>query len=397
MMDDSRKSANLLPPGRVQTAVLAGERFLRTHPTTIGLLSVGAFVIITVADIGSQGELPLAVTYAVPLALCTYSVGLVAGLVAAAAVGGVWLIDAIGRGMEQGDAVVIFGARILSSFAIVAVAAVAVLGVVAGGGVTTTPARARERYLEGQRQLAQLRGDLTTAFTHDLRAPLTAIIGYTELLLEGADGPLPEKATATLKRIVENATHLDQLIADMLAAGGGMAGVPLQVTAFEPEALVAALRVEFDGAPRSRDVTLLWQVAPGIPRLRTDRTKLTSVVRNLVGNALKFTRRGTVTVRLDYDAELASHRIEVTDTGPGIAADALPHVFDRFVRIAPSELTPGFGLGLFIVRRFVELLGGSVTVQSEIGSGTRFLIIIPRLPDDAAASPSGSNEKFEQS
>lgn len=127
-------------------------------------------------------------------------------------------------------------------------------------------------------------------------------------------------------------------------------------------------------------MALLWYVDPGIPLLQTDRAKLTSVLRNLVSNALKYTAGGQVRIRIAYDYETNTHRLEVEDTGPGIPEQAKPAIFDRFRRVGGKEgKAGGFGLGLFIVRRFVEALGGRIRISSEQGRGTRFVVDLPAM------------------
>lgn len=122
-------------------------------------------------------------------------------------------------------------------------------------------------------------------------------------------------------------------------------------------------------------------VDPDTPEFHTDRIKLLSVIRNLVKNALKFTATGHVTTRVGHRDGL--HRIEVEDTGPGIPPEVLPHIFYGFYRGRSSRPSTGFGLGLFIVKRFVDVLGGTVTVDSAVGGGTRFVVTVPSQPDPA--------------
>lgn len=251
---------------------------------------------------------------------------------------------------------------------------VAVIAALAGSA-----ARVRERYFEKQQQLDRLQADLVAAFSHDLRAPLATIAGYAELLRGDFGAPSSFEATAALYTILAEVYRLDELIADMLGAAHNNGKAPLQVSEFEAAALVTELRSELDHARRSAQVNLLWHVESTLPALQTDRAKVVSVVRDLVNNALKFTGRGTVLVRIAYDKDPDAHRMEVEDTGPGIPPEALPHLFDRFYRAAETREIDGFGLGLFIAWRFTELLHGSIKVESELGRGTRFVVTIPRL------------------
>jgi signal transduction histidine kinase len=124
-------------------------------------------------------------------------------------------------------------------------------------------------------------------------------------------------------------------------------------------------------------VTLRWEVPRNADLIRTDPVKLKIVVRNLVGNALKFTKRGQVTVSVLFDARARLLDIQVRDTGVGIPGEHLPHIFDMFHQAPTDAATSGVGLGLYIVRRFVELLGGRVSASSRPGDGSIFRLSLP--------------------
>jgi signal transduction histidine kinase len=359
------------PIGLLPALLIRVDRWLRTHPFVIGLFTVGSVAAIGVGEIWNHSNAAIALTYALPLAACGYGVGLIAGVVTAGAVSILWLLDALKHGLPEHEATFVFGVRLFSNMVIVGM-----------GGLAAAAARARDGYLDGQRQLGQFRADLVSAFSHDLRSPLTAIVGYAEILQHDARDPETQEI---VDRILDNTRRVDKLIGDMLTAGQGDGPAPLQVSVFAPEALVAELRAEFEQAERRRSVALLWQVEPQTPPLQTDRAKLASLVRNLVTNALKFTSEGSVRVRIEYDPDLGVHRIEVKDTGCGIPADAIPHLFDRFYRAQETQRIDGFGLGLFIVKRFADLLGGTVAVQSEIDRGSCFTVTVPALNAECAA------------
>lgn len=352
---------------RLPKIVLVIERWVRTHRIAVSLFTVASIAAIGLGQRRMVGHGPTPLTYAFPLAVCTYSLGLLPGMVVAFAVGVLWLVDALNNGLPQGQVNTVLALRLFSNMVIVVMAAVA-----------SAAARARDGYLDAQQQLAKRRADMVSAFSHDLRSPLAAITGYTQMVRDGVRDP---ETTEYLDRILVNATQLDHLISDMLAAGDSDGAAPLDVSTFPPELLFQELRREFDGTPRTQHVTLVWEIEPQTPALHTDRTKLASVVRNLVNNALKFTESGRVVVRLSHPTS-ETHRIEVEDTGPGIPADAVAHVFDRFYQVPGAHRAGGCGLGLFIVKRFTELLGGEVGVQSEVGRGTCFSLTVPPLAHD---------------
>jgi signal transduction histidine kinase len=147
-------------------------------------------------------------------------------------------------------------------------------------------------------------------------------------------------------------------------------------------------------------VQLQAHVAPACPPLESDRIKLHQVVRNLVDNAVKFTESGRIVVEAGPARRAGWVTIAVTDTGPGVAASDLPHIFEPFHQLGASSTrrTNGVGLGLSIVQRLVVVLGGSITVSSEIGWGSTFTIELPcQLPDrtpaaDETCPPAGTRQ-----
>jgi signal transduction histidine kinase len=350
------------------TRLLVIDRALRTHPGAVATISIGAVAGISLMKLYTGGEVSLALGYGIPLSLCAYSVGPAAGVIMAGAVALLWTFDAWVAGASAQEAAYSFLARLVTNIGIVCVTA---LGAAA--------ARAREYHLGEQQRLEGLRTDLVSAFSHDLRTPLAAIVGYAELLRDDlASDDIRRDILQALDGIAVNANHLTHLITDLITIERGVHDAPLRTSAFAPEALVAELRREFEYTSQSKNVTLKWSVAPDTPSLCTDQSKLTSVVRNLVSNALKFTPAGgTVWIRIAHRSDIGAHTIEVEDTGPGIAADDLPHIFERFRQGNSVRPGQGFGLGLFIVERLTRMLGGSVAVTSEPGRGACFSVTLP--------------------
>jgi signal transduction histidine kinase len=186
------------------------------------------------------------------------------------------------------------------------------------------------------------------------------------------------------ERMLAGGLHLGDLVEDTLSVLRLEAGV-MQVDAapLSLEALFDDLQGVDRGLRRPSDVIERWRVDADAPALVTDRRKLRQVVMNLVGNARKFTARGTIDVHASVDHGSGGVRITVRDTGCGIDPTHLPFVFDLY-RQAPSERrADGCGLGLYIVRRYVELLGGQVTCTSAVGAGTTFAVVLPPSAADA--------------
>ena len=234
-----------------------------------------------------------------------------------------------------------------------------------------------ERLVESDR----LKTEFLGMMSHELRTPLNILLGYTRMLLEAVDdGDVMTGAERrdVCERMLAGGLHLGDLVEDTLSVlrleAGAMQvdAAPLALDAFfeELQSLDRLLR-------RPSDVTERWEVEPAVPQLVTDRRKLRQVVMNLVGNARKFTARGLIEVRATVDAPNGGVRLTVRDTGSGIDPAHLPYVFDLY-RQAPSERrNEGCGLGLYIVRRYVELLGGNVSCTSTVGSGTTFVVLLP--------------------
>lgn len=241
------------------------------------------------------------------------------------------------------------------------------------------------RLLEEVRVASALKSEFVGAVSHELRSPLNVILGYLEMLLDRELGPLSAEQRAALGRTQAQAVTLLEMIAALLDLNRFEAGrLPIQRTRVDVGTLLDELVAELPESWQRPTVVLRTVVTPGMAPLATDRGKLKTIVRNLVHNALKFTDRGEVVVEAAPATDGATV-LTVSDTGRGIAAEAIPYVFDMF-RQAPGSEGGGVGLGLHIVRRFVEALGGSVTLTSEVGRGTRFTVALPGATPAARAA-----------
>src|SRR3954468_10055400 len=214
--------------------------------------------------------------------------------------------------------------------------------------------------------------------SHELRTPMNSVLGFTEMLADGLYGPLPDKAMKALERVQANGKHLLGLINDVLDLSKIEAG---QLTlALEDYALAQAVqtvRSTAEALARAKGIVLTANVQDGIPIGRGDERRLTQVLLNLVGNAIKFTDHGSV----DISARMvdASFEIAVKDTGPGIAPEDQSKIFEEFQQVDNSSTRQkgGSGLGLAISKRIVEMHGGTIEVQSVLGEGSTFRILIP--------------------
>ena len=218
--------------------------------------------------------------------------------------------------------------------------------------------------------------------SHELRTPLNAILGFSALLQR--DAAIVGRDREHLDIINRSGAHLLGLINDILDISKIEAGrVELQIAPLDLGALVDDLAGMMGQRAREKGLALRLERSSRAPRhIRGDATRLRQALVNLLGNAVKFTERGTVTLRLDAepDPRGARLRIEVEDTGPGIAPEDQARIFDPFVQAGPTSGQQGTGLGLAITRQFVELMGGRIGVSGRPGRGSRFWIELPVEP-----------------
>ncbi|WAS99478.1 GAF domain-containing sensor histidine kinase [Nannocystis punicea] len=260
----------------------------------------------------------------------------------------------------------------------------------------------RERELAEQRaDLARARDEAVTFarakdvflanMGHELRTPLNAILGCAELLREEATAAGLGRLLPDIQTVDRSGRHLVAVIDDILDLARLDAGVP-QLRR-EPVA-VAPLAEEMEAAVRSqlRGKPLRWRLAleSGLGDITTDATKLRQILLNLLSNAIKFTARGEVelAVRVAREGDREFLAFRVADTGIGIAADKLSLLFREFSQVHdPRHGYGGTGLGLAISRRFARLLGGDILVDSELGRGSRFTLLLPRGESPHEAPP----------
>lgn len=233
----------------------------------------------------------------------------------------------------------------------------------------------------------RVKTDFVATMSHELRSPLNVILGYTDLLLEGAFGDLNDEQTDTLQRVQSRGWELLELINTTLDLSRFASG---HVSVDRRSVDVAALLAEVEEESRDAATTPAVRfevVAPAEPAVvETDGPKLKVVLRNLVRNALKFTEAGSVRVSAVRDGDRL--RFSVADTGIGIPAAARDTVFEAFRQVDNSMTRRygGAGLGLYIVRQLVDLLGGEIRFDSDVGRGTTFHVWIPLHSGEAAAA-----------
>ncbi|RWP61148.1 MAG: GAF domain-containing protein [Mesorhizobium sp.] len=224
--------------------------------------------------------------------------------------------------------------------------------------------------------------------SHELRTPLNSVLGFTELLVDGIYGELPDKAKATVARVQANGRHLLGLINDVLDLSKIEAGqLTLALEDYSVGQIVRSAATAVEPLARSKGLSLAATVAENLPLGRGDERRLTQVLLNLAGNAVKFTERGAIDILAD--AVDGHFEIIVRDTGPGIAPTDQALIFDEFQQVDNSSTRQkgGTGLGLAISKRIVEMHGGTIGVESVPGSGSTFRMKIPiRVGEDVKAA-----------
>jgi len=234
---------------------------------------------------------------------------------------------------------------------------------------------------EKSRQLevaSQHKSQFLANMSHELRTPLNAILGYTEMMVDGLYGNLPDKAQGVLERVQSNGKHLLGLINDVLDLSKIEAGqLTLATEEYSVADMVATVMSATESLARTKNIALVSTVPQGLPRGTGDARRLTQVLLNLVGNAIKFTDEGKVEIRAR--AQDGRFKISVIDTGPGIARADQAKIFEEFQQVdnTSTRKKGGTGLGLSISRKIVELHGGYIAVESEVGRGSNFKITIP--------------------
>jgi|GEM_PF-1002264 len=236
------------------------------------------------------------------------------------------------------------------------------------------------RLLEQAESANRLKSDFLATVSHELRTPLQIILGYKDLLLEQTFGPLTTEQIETLRRLERSAQGLLELINNTLQVGRLEAGqLPVDCKEVEVAPLLTELQNEMWDLFQQSGLQLECLADPILPTVNTDPNKLKVVIKNLVGNAVKFTEKGTISVVAQAKGE--GVEIAVTDMGTGISTEDLAVIFEAFRQGEQKVLTRrhgGVGLGLYIVRRMLELLGGSVSVESVLGQGSTFRIWLPQ-------------------
>jgi GAF domain-containing protein len=233
----------------------------------------------------------------------------------------------------------------------------------------------KSRQLE---EASQHKSQFLANMSHELRTPLNAILGYTELMTDGAYGEPSEKMLGILKRLEANGKHLLGLINDVLDLSKIEAGqLVLELSEYSIQDIAQTVRSTLEPLAADKKLGFKVEVAPQLPSGRGDGRRLTQVLINLVGNAIKFTDAGEVAIKAE--ANNGSFHVLVSDTGPGISTVDQAKLFQEFQQAdnAITRKKGGTGLGLAISKRIIEMHGGKIWVESQPGQGSTFSFTLP--------------------
>jgi signal transduction histidine kinase len=214
--------------------------------------------------------------------------------------------------------------------------------------------------------------------SHELRTPLNAILGYTELIQDGIYGDVPDAIREVLDRVQSNGRHLLGLINDVLDLSKIEAGqLELSIGGYSMQEVVQTVAAATESLAAEKRLKVRVMLSDNLPAGEGDERRITQVLLNIVGNAIKFTEAGEVTVQAA--AANGSFQVSVADTGPGIGAGDRERIFDAFQQVDSSitRQKGGTGLGLSISKKIVELHGGRIWVESELGRGSIFRFTLP--------------------
>ncbi len=248
----------------------------------------------------------------------------------------------------------------------------------------------RNAQLEAQsselERASRMKSEFLATMSHELRTPINAVLGYNSLLREGLFGQLTEKQEDALDRMRNAAEHLLAIINDILDLSRVEAGkIQLSPSEVDLGSFLAELSASVRPMAERKSLGFAVELEGEVPRVRTDEKRLRQVLLNLLSNAVKFTDDGSITLRAAWVPGSGTVCLEVIDTGIGIDEEKLETIFEAFTQVDQSATRQhgGAGLGLAISRRFIRVMGGELTVSSQVGKGTTFRV---ELPLDHSAS-----------
>ncbi|MBI3004174.1 MAG: response regulator [Ignavibacteriales bacterium] len=234
----------------------------------------------------------------------------------------------------------------------------------------------------------RVKSDFLSSMSHELRTPLNSIIGFSSILLApNSPEPLTKDQKMAIEKVLKNGRHLLQLINDILDLSKMEAGrMSLSIESDDIPSVISNCVLTVEPLMKSKNLNLVQDIVPDLPRLSTDIVKIRQIIVNLLSNATKFTEKGDITVKAWQSGDMVS--ISVKDSGIGIEKKNFDLIFQEFQQIDSSNTRKykGTGLGLPIARRLARMLGGDLTVDSEYGKGSTFILTIPPVVSEKNAA-----------
>ena len=276
-------------------------------------------------------------------------------------------------------------------YASVGVLSMLMLALIIGGTTSNSRNRteAQLRLLieekEKAENLARLKSEFLNQVSHELRTPLAVIIGYIECMTDGLYGTIEAKHQEILQVVAKQSAHLKNMIDQILIYSRLEAGKqPVRVEDIQLTRAINDMKDTFEFLCRQKGLDLCWELARDPLPIRSDSMRLKEVISNLLQNAVKYTDHGSVSVRAGKLPAKDLLFIEVSDTGMGISEQHLPNIFEPFMQAHKTSSTNsrgGIGLGLSIVKKHLEQIRATISVESKLGQGSTFRIVLPRNYD----------------
>lgn len=290
-------------------------------------------------------------------------------------------LDSLGDVLESKKELFIYGA--VAGFGILMMG-LAIGNASSSRGKTDAQLELLKQEKEKAENLAKLKSEFLNQVSHELRTPLAVIIGYIECITDGLYGQIETKHQEILQVVAKQSTHLKNMIDQILIYSRLEAGKqPLRVEEVNLIKVLGDLKETFEFLCRQKGLELRWETHRDSILVRSDVTRLKELISNLLQNAVKYTDKGFIMVRT---GKLPGNSImvEVEDSGMGISETHQASIFEPFMQVhktSSENSRGGIGLGLSIVKKHLEQIGGTITVKSELGKGSTFRIVLPRNYD----------------
>lgn len=232
--------------------------------------------------------------------------------------------------------------------------------------------------LAKQKELNQTMSDFLSVATHELKAPTTIIKGYISNVMDGMFGPIDDKVREQLVTALAQTDRLNSLVQDLLNVSRVEQGrISYTYTSVDTTKLLTMITTNYQMIASGKELALVYQQLPSTPMIKADEGRMQEVYTNLIDNAIKYTAKGSVTVSQRIEKNMLITYIR--DTGYGMSPEAKKRLFQRFYRVKTTETQniPGTGLGLWIIKQYLEAMGGSIDLESMEGVGTNFIVTMP--------------------